>query len=159
MERKALLKIPAREVERRLERFKEVAAQAGLKLTHQRLEIYKELARTGEHPDAETLFRRVRKRVPTISRDTVYRTLWGLEELGLVDTLGHAGRQVRFDANVDPHHHFVCTRCGKVEDVSCPDFDGISPPEEVKQVGRVERITVEFRGICAACARKARRGK
>ncbi len=146
------------EVERRIERFKEVARQAGLKLTHQRIEVYRELARTGEHPDAETLYRRVRRRLPTISRDTVYRTLWGLEELGLVDTLGHAGRQVRFDANVGPHHHFVCTRCGRVEDISCPDFDRLSPPRAVKALGRVERITVELRGVCAACARKAGRG-
>ncbi len=152
------MKVPPKEVEQRLERFMEVAAQAGLKLTHQRLVIYKELARTGEHPDAETLFQRVRRKVPTISRDTVYRTLWGLQELGLVETLGHPGRQVRFDANLDKHHHFVCTRCGRVEDVYVPEFDRLAPPGSVKKLGRVERISVELRGVCAACARKAKTG-
>ena len=153
------MKVPPDVVEGRLERFMEVAAQAGLKLTHQRLVIYKELARTGEHPDAETLFRRVRKKIPTISRDTVYRTLWGLQELGLVETLGHPGRQVRFDANLDKHHHFVCTRCGKVEDVYAPEFDRLSPPGKVKKLGRVERIAVELRGVCADCAGKEREGR
>jgi len=74
--------------ERRLEHLSTTVREAGIKLTHQRLEIFRELAKTEEHPDAETLFRAVEVRVPTVSLDTVYRTLWMLRDLGLVTTLG-----------------------------------------------------------------------
>jgi len=55
-----------------------------MKVTHQRTEIFRELAAGTEHPDAETVYQRVCKRVPSISRDTVYRTLSTLETKGLI---------------------------------------------------------------------------
>ena len=76
------------EIQHRMIRFKEALARAGVKLTHQRLETFSEAARTGEHPDAETVFRGVRERLPTVSLDTVYRTLWLLIDLGVLITLG-----------------------------------------------------------------------
>ena len=91
---------------RRLRHLEVVAREAGLKITHQRLEIFRELAGTEEHPDAETIFRAVQLRMPTVSLDTVYRTLWMLHDLGLVKTLGPQRHGVRFDANLDRHHHF-----------------------------------------------------
>src|SRR5450759_5702430 len=95
------------EVELRLERFKGAAKQAGVKLTHQRLEVFRELASSLEHPDAETLLHGVQARLPTLSLDTVYRTLWMLNNLGLIRTLGPRRDSVRFDANLAPHHHYV----------------------------------------------------
>ncbi|MCK7479895.1 MAG: transcriptional repressor [Candidatus Moduliflexus flocculans] len=59
------------------------------------------MASSLEHPDADAVFRAVRKRVPTVSIDTVYRTLWMLNDLGLVTTLGPRRESVRFDANLD----------------------------------------------------------
>jgi Fur family peroxide stress response transcriptional regulator len=96
----------------RLEHLKAVAKEAGVKLTHQRLEIFRELAATEGHPDAECLFRAVQQRVPTVSLDTVYRSLWMLHDLGLVATLGAKRDGIRFDANLDRHHHYVCVGAG-----------------------------------------------
>ena len=79
-------------------------------MTHQRLEIFREVASTIEHPDADTVFRAVQRRMPTVSLDTVYRTLWMLHDLGLVTTLGPQRNGVRFDANLERHHHYVCVR-------------------------------------------------
>ena len=79
-----------RKLEARLQQLKDGARKAGVKLTHQRLEIFRELAATAEHPDADAIFRAVQQRVPTVSVDTVYRTLWRLHDLGLVTTLGFA---------------------------------------------------------------------
>ncbi len=108
--------LPDTEVARRLERFRATAREAGIKLTHQRLEVFRELASTEDHPDAETVFHGVRERVPTVSLDTVYRTLWLLEDLGLIVTLGPRRERARFDANLDSHHHFICENCGLVRD-------------------------------------------
>ncbi len=72
------------EIGRRMERFVDACRGQGMKVTRQRMEVFRELAGTEEHPDAETLYQSVRERVPAISRDTVYRTLASLEGQGLV---------------------------------------------------------------------------
>ncbi len=139
--------------ERRLEHLTSVAREAGLKLTHQRLEIFRELAGTEEHPDAETIFRAVQQRMPTVSLDTVYRTLWALHDLGLVATVGPQRHGVRFDANLDRHHHYCCVRCGLVRDFESDELDGLSVPDSVKRLGSVVNSHVEVRGLCATCQR------
>jgi Fur family peroxide stress response transcriptional regulator len=140
-------------IDRRLEHLKVVARDAGLKLTHQRLEIFRELAGTEEHPDAETIFRAVQQRMPTVSLDTVYRTLWMLHDLGLVTTLGPQRTSVRFDANLDRHHHFSCVRCGLVRDFESAELDGLRVPDSIKRLGSVVDAHVEVRGLCATCQR------
>ena len=146
------------EIQHRMARFKEALRRAGVKLTHQRLEIFSEVARTGEHPDAETVFRGVRDRLPTVSLDTVYRTLWLLIDLGVLTALGPPRGRVRFDANMRAHHHFVCTHCGLTRDFYSPVFDALQVPAAVKTWGRVERMLVEIHGLCARCV-KEKKGK
>ncbi|MBX3185671.1 MAG: transcriptional repressor [Labilithrix sp.] len=144
---------PARS-ERRLRHLETAVREAGIKLTHQRVEIFKELAGTEDHPDAEALFRAVQKRVPTVSLDTVYRTLWMLRDLGLVTTLGPNRDAVRFDVNLDLHHHYVCTQCGLVRDFESHELDTLRVPEAVKGFGSVAFAQVEVRGLCEGCLRK-----
>lgn len=140
--------------QQRLEHLHAEVAKAGVKLTHQRLEIFRELARTDDHPDAETLFRAVQRRVPTVSLDTVYRTLWMLRDLGLVTTLGPQRESVRFDVNLDRHHHYVCVRCGLVRDFESKDLNGLRMPEALREFGSVVEAQVEVRGLCSDCQRK-----
>ena len=132
----------------------DMAAQAGVKLTHQRLEVFREVAQTGDHPDAEAVFRGVRRRVPTISLDTVYRTLRLLTDLGQISTLGPPRQRTRFDANLDRHHHFVCRQCGLIRDFYSNAFDDLSLPQSLKAVGSIETTHVEARGLCRKCANK-----
>jgi Fur family peroxide stress response transcriptional regulator len=143
------------EVQIRLEHFRDVCRRAGIKLTHQRTEIFREVARTTDHPDAQTVFERVRKRIPAMSLDTVYRNLWLLNDLGLIATLGPPRERARFDANVTPHHHFVCTRCGMASDFHSQEFDKLRPPAEVDSIGSVEATRLELRGLCLRCKKKA----
>ena len=137
--------------EQRLERLRAVAREAGLKLTPQRLEIFREIAGTEEHPDAETVFRAVQERMPTVSLDTVYRTLWALHDLGLVTTLGPQRNGVRFDANLERHHHFSCVSCGLVRDFESPKLDDLPLPADLKSLGSVLNAHVEVRGLCTRC--------
>ena len=110
------MKIETKKLERRMRGFSEVCRSFGVKATHQRTEIYRELAQTKEHPDAETIYARVRKRIPAMSLDTVYRTLRLLEEKKIISRVGSLGERTRFDANTDRHHHFICKRCGYIGD-------------------------------------------
>jgi Fur family transcriptional regulator, peroxide stress response regulator len=144
------------QAECRLEHFKAAAKEAGIKLTHQRLEIFREIASTLEHPDADAVFRAVQQRMPTVSLDTVYRTLWTLHDLGLITTLGPRREGVRFDANLERHHHYVCVRCGLVRDFEDAGLDSLRIPDTAKQLGSVVDTHVEVRGLCARCLTKPR---
>jgi Fur family peroxide stress response transcriptional regulator len=139
-------------VEARLDRLKSACREQGVRMTHQRLEIYREVARTGEHPDAETIFKRVRNRMPTISHDTVYRTLSFLETMGSVNRIDPTGGRARFDANTDEHHHFVCKECGRVSDVYINE--PIPLPGGIEELGRAESRHVQIRGLCNNCMSK-----
>jgi len=151
------MSVSREEVQRRLEHFRDVCRGAGMKLTHQRTEIFREVAQTADHPDAQTIYERVRGRIPAMSLDTVYRNLWLLNDLGLITTLGPPRERTRFDANVTSHHHFVCTQCGTAQDFYSQEFDGLRPPAEVESIGTVEAIHVELRGLCLRCKKKGRK--
>ena len=121
-------------------------------MTYQRIVIFEEVAKSRDHPDAETVLRGVRDRVPTVSLDTVYRTLWMLNAMGLITTVGSPREKVRFDADVSPHHHFVCSRCGAVYDVHCPELGPLDAPDEIEGVGQVQSVRLGLRGLCRRCA-------
>lgn len=142
-------------MDRRVADFAAACRRQGIKATHQRMEILRELAATGEHPDAETIFTRVRRRIPAISLDTVYRTLRMLEAKEVIARVPATTDRARFDANMARHHHFVCAVCGKIADFTSAALDGFSPPPEVRAMGRVDSVHVELRGRCQACQGKA----
>ena len=149
------MRVEGSEVERRLERFRAAAGNAGIKLTHQRLEIVRAVASSLEHPSAEAVHKAVQATTPTVSLDTVYRTLWLLTDLGLLTTLGPRRDSLRFDANVENHHHYICTRCGLVRDFESDDLDGLRIPKTVNHLGRVDSAHVEVRGICDRCTNES----
>ena len=143
--------VPPDEVEQRMRRFVETCRQAGLRVTHQRTEVFRELASTDEHPDAEAIYRRVHERIPAVSLDTVYRTLALLEEKGLVSRTAVRSGAARFDSNTDPHHHFVCTTCGRIRDFECPSMDAIAIPEAAREMGTITTWQIHVHGICTDC--------
>jgi Fur family transcriptional regulator, peroxide stress response regulator len=151
------MKIKKKEVEQRMKNFETVCRDEGIKLTHQRMEIFREIAQTDDHPDADQVFQRVRGRIPTVSLDTVYRTLWLLNDLGLVVTLSSSRERARFDANLQSHHHFVCGQCGFTRDFYSNDLDNIKLPDSIGSLGQVEATHVEVRGVCRECAEKGRK--
>lgn len=140
------------EIEHRMKHFEEVCRETGTKLTFQRMEIYREVAQNCDHPDADTVHRKVHQRIPTISLDTVYRTLWLLRDLGLIITLGPPRERTRFDANLSRHHHFVCSRCGTTHDFSSKELDELNVSKYVNHLGRGEAIQLQVQGVCIDCA-------
>ena len=136
--------------------FVQFCRQHGIKPTHQRTEVYRELRATEEHPTAETIYRNVKKRIPAISQDTVYRTLRLFEEKGLISRVSAIGESMRFDGNTKRHHHFICTECGKIRDFYSDGFNNLTAPEEVTTLGEVNSVHVEIRGVCNICQKKNR---
>ena len=130
----------------------EVFRDRGVRLTPQRLLIWRELIRHSTHPGAEEIFKAVRRRLPTLSLDTVYRTLHLFSSLGLIEPIGSDRQRARFDADTTPHHHFVCEQCGAIFDVPSDEADRLQNFPTQVSCGRVERVRVEFRGICKKCS-------
>jgi Fur family transcriptional regulator, peroxide stress response regulator len=132
-------------------RFQAACRKAGLKLTHQRLEIYRELAASTDHPSAEALYQRLTGRIPTLSLDTVYRTLATLALHGLVHKVETGESQARFEVIVERHHHLICRHCAEIIDFNWPTMDEIALPEELKAWGQIENKNVVAYGICKKC--------
>lgn len=139
------------EIDRRVQAFVRTCRQRGMKVTHQRMEIFRELAASTAHPDAEAVFQAVSRRVRGLSRDTVYRTLATLEDEGLVRKVEPLSGGVRYDANLDRHHHFVCTACGRVHDFYSEALDRLPLPKSLESVGLIDSAQVQVRGTCSAC--------
>jgi Fur family peroxide stress response transcriptional regulator len=147
------------EVERRVAAFVQALRAGGFRVTHQRLEVAREVARSEDHPDVEAVFNGVRRRVPTISLDTVYRTVAELERHGLVRRVSVTRGPARYDANTLRHHHFVCRKCGLIRDLYGEHLDDLEPPAEAVRLGRVEDVEVRFSGVCAECMRREEKGE
>ena len=136
------------------ESLRGLARDRGMRMTHQRMEILRFLCSTPEHPSAEMVFDSVRRTMPTISLDTVYRTLGTLERYGLAMRVPTGTDQARFDADVSPHHHFVCRQCKSVQDFSWEDFDAMAEPEALEKLGDIHDKQIIIRGICRSCLNK-----
>jgi Fur family peroxide stress response transcriptional regulator len=123
----------------------------GLKVTPQRIEIYKELLKTNEHPSAEMLYEKVKKIFPSISLDTVNRTLLTLNEIGAAFTVEGSGDARRFDGGLNEHQHFKCVKCKRIIDFHHEPFDNIQLPAEISKKFTVLRKTVYLEGVCDLC--------
>lgn len=133
------------------ERFEEICKRAGLKLTHQRMEIYNELASRQDHPSAEAIHEAIKANLPFIALDTVYRTLKTLESIEAIRRLDVFDDQARFDANLTPHHHCMCSRCKAIMDFKWDTFDALEAPGAVADWGHIWSKSVVFRGVCRNC--------
>ena len=127
----------------------ETFRQRGLKVTPQRQSIFRILHRTSGHLTAESVHRRARVEMPTISLKTIYDTLHSLASLGEIQALDLGTGSTLFDATVRPHHHLVCTSCRRTEDV---DFEvaALAPADRHGFV--ILNTDVVARGLCPDCA-------
>ena len=128
----------------RMDCFKAALRRNGIKLTHQRMIIFQEVAESDAHPHAESVHKEVRRKLPMISLDTVYRTLWMLQDLGLIHILGGRDR-VRFDGNMKPHHHFICDACGLMRDFYSNEFDRLKIPKKLRILAAERRCTLRLK--------------
>jgi Fur family peroxide stress response transcriptional regulator len=140
-----------RSLQQQMDSFKEACRAADLKLTHQRLEIYRELARANDHPSAETLHKRLQKGMPTLSLDTVYRTLATFARHHLVKKVQTVDSQAHYEAQMSQHHHVICDTCKEILDFNWRSFDASSVPEDLRQWGSITNKNVTMHGTCRKC--------
>ena len=144
-----------REIEERMNAFRAKCHEASLKVTPQRTAVYKVLLETTDHPSAEAVFRQVRKVFPSISLDTVNRTLLTLSDMGVAFVVEGSGDAKRFDANLRIHQHFKCVKCKRIIDFHHNPFDRIHVPENLASRFTVHRAMVYLEGLCDRCRKKS----
>src|SRR5262250_1393836 len=125
---------------------------SGLRCTPQRYAVMAFLMECNRHPTAAEIFEAVNRVDPRSSRATTYSKLRDLVQAGLVREVAVEGRAARFDARGMRHHHFICDRCGNVEDVEW--FDVPRPATAFLGKRVVRECELIFRGLCTRCARR-----
>ena len=127
----------------------------GLRCTAQRYAVMACLMDHRGHPTAAEIFEAVNRVDPRSSRATTYNNLRDMVKAGLVREVAVEGRAGRFDLEGMRHHHFICDRCGNVEDVDWYDVPRPASRSLGKRVVRECQLIV--RGLCAKCAQRASR--
>ncbi len=128
----------------------------GISPSYHRIKVLEYLLSHRNHPTAEMVYKELHKRIPTLSKTTVYNSLSLFAEKGLIKALNIDGDKVRYDAFTEPHAHFKCVKCGNVYDVELGGDMFSSLEEEVKRVVRqhdVKSIEVFSYGVCEKCRR------
>ncbi len=128
--------------------------ELGLKVTPQRIAIYKELASTNQHPSTETIYKKIKDYYPNISLTTVYRTLETFEKLGMISVVNVLYNAARYDANITPHHHIVCTECKRVDDIYDDSITYLDVSDKSISDYRIKGYSVLLNGVCKDCMEK-----
>ncbi len=139
------------ELKERIEELKRRSKKAGLRVTKQRIEIFKAVFESKAHPDAETLYNLIKNKVPNVALDTVYRTLASLESLNMVFRVDSLLPKARFDADYTPHSHFLCTKCNEIYDIFLTSATDVKNEVQKKGIGNVVDVNIQVRGICPKC--------
>jgi Fur family peroxide stress response transcriptional regulator len=135
-----------------LQEFIEKCRAHNLKVTPQRMAVYRELLDSTAHPTVDAMFQTVKKEFPNISYDTVSRTLLTFADIGIVDLVEVYGGAKRFDPNLTNHHHLHCVSCGKIRDFHNDEFNDLEIPNHVHQGFTVLTSRVVLKGICDKCS-------
>jgi Fur family ferric uptake transcriptional regulator len=127
-------------------------ANAGLRPTRQRLLVLETLAAEPHDATAQEIHARIREGENPIGLATVYRALAALKGRGVVDELSHrAGESCYRLCTPGHHHHMVCERCHRVEELEGCEVDAWIARAARKQGFRAASHTVEVVGLCADC--------
>ncbi|MDO4943038.1 MAG: transcriptional repressor [Lachnospiraceae bacterium] len=124
-----------------------------LKRSRQREAILAYLRSTNEHPTADMVYENVRKEIPNISLGTVYRNLNLLVDCEDIIKLTIDGKSDRFDWNLKPHYHVMCTRCGSVMDLKIDPLNHIDVLAESAFEGKISGHSIQFKGLCGKCVK------
>ena len=125
-----------------------------MRITKQRKVILEQLKNHKDHPGADVIYTEVRKKMPKISLGTVYRNLEKLADKGIILKIESGTGHNRFDPTPEPHPHFRCLKCGKVEDIPLEIEVPALPESKWASEREITGATLEYFGMCAECSDK-----
>ena len=128
--------------------LKNFLEESKLKVTPQRLAILKELELKG-HASIEEIYEKIKDSFPSISLATIYKNINALKNEGIIcEVCLH--QKPKFELKKEPHAHFICKKCGKVEDVPFSDV----VKKEINKTYPNTQKELYIYGICNECKEK-----
>lgn len=112
-----------------------------------------------EHPSPEMIYRCLKINYPTLSLATVYKNLEALARMGFAKKINPLSDHARYDGDLEPHNHFVCLSCKKVEDIHSDANSDLRIPDLKDTEHVITGKTVQYFGICKACKDDTQKGK
>ena len=128
----------------------------GFRTTRQRKEVFEVVAGSYDHPTADEIFERAKKRMPEISFATVYNCLSVLVRCGLVRQVTLDRSPTRFCPNMREHCHFFCEQCGEVTDIELPARTAVGQVS-LPNGFEVATFDLSLRGVCPKCGKNSRK--
>jgi len=135
-----------------LKKLINLSKEKGLKLTPQRMVIFRILSESNQHITVDKVYQKAREEYPMLSLATVYRNMEQMVDAELLTQLDLGGTSMRYDTNLDEHHHFVCSKCGKVFDVYLDEVN-YTLDESRSQLGnaQIKSLDLHLQGTCGEC--------
>ena len=137
-------------MQKRADKIVQVLKAKGLRVTPQRFAVYANLLERQDHPTAEQILSDLNQDAPTSSQATVYLSLQTLRDSGLVREVLLEQGVCRYDANIEPHHHFRCKSCGEIEDIMWSAFEGLGF-QQIRSGLQIDSYEVTVNGVCDRC--------
>lgn len=138
------------DIQKKMEDFEKRCRDSGVKITPQRLAVYRELISRKDHPSAEDIYSTLKEKMPGISLPTIYRTLNFLEEKGLIMRVPTIGDKIRYDGEIKPHSHFICKSCNKIFDL---EEEAAFEKKKLEEMGfHSEKCILVCFGLCPECS-------
>lgn len=122
----------------------------GIHFSQQRIAIMDYLMSHRTHPTAEEIYQALNAKMPTLSLTTVYNTLRLFAEQNAIQIVNIEEKNARFDACMEAHAHFQCTKCGAIYDIGLPAADGLPANPSLKDY-IVHSTQIYYKGICPKC--------
>lgn len=118
------------------------------------------LRQSKAHPSAETIYSDLKPQISDLAMGTVYRNLTLFKQQGLVSSVATVRGVERFDANTEPHVHFICTDCDAVIDLHEMQIpDALRGAAEACCGGEVDGCQLSFTGLCRSCTNFKKSGE
>ncbi len=120
------------------------------RITPQKRIILELLKESKSHPSTDDIFEKAEKKLPGLSRATVYRVIKDLKEKGSVIEI--PCNVSRYDADTSSHAHFICDKCNGIFDIFedvCKNCNVIKSTKT--KVGKINNYQIYFHGKCKKC--------
>jgi Fe2+ or Zn2+ uptake regulation protein len=120
-------------------------------VTPQRLAVMAVLQSRRDHPTADHIYQEVRRGLPAISFNTVYKTLEILCQQGMVIKVNPLHAVARYDGETGQHAHLICRQCHRIIDLDWEGSEVPVLPAAALQGFRIEHSSLTFWGLCPRC--------
>jgi Fur family peroxide stress response transcriptional regulator len=142
--------------EEKIEYISGILREKDISPSLQRIQIYKYLMDNQIHPNVDMIYRDLVKKIPTLSKTTVYNTLKLFQSKGLVSVITIEENEARYDIRTHLHGHFKCLNCGKIFDF---DIEELKFDPMIEKENKIIDQQLYIKGYCKECIEKMNKEK